>query len=252
MAKHLIVLGHGRGPGGSYAPGGTGNGTNEDEFLNNEFLPALKKYAPSNVDFYTTKDMYQYKEARTITGYDDVTELHLDAASASASGGHVIIYKDYKPDEVDIALRDAVKKYIGLRNGDGFSYRSDLYNLNVFADRGITYRLVELAFVTNANDLRKLRNNLHAYAKSIIEAVTGGKSKGSTVQTQSVDHSKQNLKDTGFKDVAKGSRYEAAVKSLKEKDIMEGYENGEFGVKDNLTRGDFAVVVNRILDYMDK
>lgn len=40
-------------------------------------------------------------------------------------------------------------------------------------ERGIPYRLTELGFINNNDDLRKIRSNLDGIAKSMIEAVTG-------------------------------------------------------------------------------
>lgn len=181
MGKHLIVLGHGRDRKGNYDPGAKGNGTNEDKFLNREFLPHLEKYAPSNVDFYDDENMYANRDALNVKGYDSVTELHLDASN-NGSGGHVIIYKDYSPDKVDKKIRDIVKDIVGVRSGDGFSKRSDLYNVRTFAKRNITYRLVELGFIDNKNDLKKIRDNIDEYARRLMEAITGKKIESKQVQ----------------------------------------------------------------------
>lgn len=210
MGKHLIVLGHGQGP-DNYDPGAKGCGTCEDEFLNKEFLPHLEKHAPSNVGFYTAKNMYEYREALTISGYDTVTELHLDwSPGGQADGGHVIIWKGYEPDKVDLNIRDVVEEYVGLRSGDGISYRSDLFNLNTFAKRGITYRLVELGFINNGSDMKKIRKNINAYAAALITAITG-----SQVQTASInpdaapeptDDGRYRLATGPFKDAASLAR----------------------------------------------
>ncbi|MGJ9381547.1 peptidoglycan-binding protein [Salipaludibacillus sp. CF4.18] len=174
MSKHLIIAGHGLQPNGTVDPGAHGSGTNESEFLREKFIPAMKKYAPDNMDFYTKNNFYGHQLAPSLKGYEQVTELHLDWAK-SASGGHVIIYKDYSPDNVDKAIRDVVKNNVGLRSGDGFSYRSDLYNLNTFASRNITYRLIELGFINNAEDMKKIRGNIDDYAKDLVEAIIGEK-----------------------------------------------------------------------------
>jgi len=180
MAKHLVIAGH-----GGSDPGASGSGTNERDFLRDHFIPAMKKYAPSNMDFHTKDNFFQQRHANSLTGYDEVTELHLDWAKG-ASGGHVIIYKQYKPDAIDKAIRDVIKKRVGLRSGDGFSYRSDLYNLNVFAKRGVTYRLVELGFINNATDMKKIRDNLNGYAKDLVDALTNNKSVKPKTKVKSV------------------------------------------------------------------
>ena len=45
-----------------------------------------------------------------------VIEMHYDAAgSESANGGHVIVHSNYEPDQLDLKLRDVIKKHIGVR-----------------------------------------------------------------------------------------------------------------------------------------
>lgn len=169
----LIVLGHGNGD-----PGATGNGTTEASWLRGNFYASLKKYAAQvgGIDFYES-NMFADRTASTISGYDNVTELHLDAAAASASGGHVIVKSGMGTDATDENLCNVVRNNFGLvaytQPERGFSYRDDLLNLNVFATRGISYRLVELCFITNAKDMAYFFANYDRVAKEIIEAVSG-------------------------------------------------------------------------------
>ena len=181
MAKHLIVYGHGQGD-----PGAVGNGYCERDFTRNVLGPYLEKYARqlknNKVDFYDKSlDMYTQtragRGAYSVSGYASVTELHLDSASPAATGGHVIVKAGFSADSADLRIAQVVKKYVGwwgsVAGTQGISYRNDLLNLNVFANRGISYRLVELGFITNANDVRNLVNNLDAIAKEMIQAITG-------------------------------------------------------------------------------
>ena len=182
MAKHLIVYGHGQGD-----PGAVGNGYCERDFTRNVLGPYLEKYARqlknNTVDFYDKSlDMYTQSRAgrgaySVSTSYASVTELHLDAASPAATGGHVIVKAGFRADSVDLGIAQVVKKYVGwwgsVAGSQGISYRNDLLNLNVFANRGISYRLVELGFITNANDVNRLTSNLDAIAKEMVQAITG-------------------------------------------------------------------------------
>lgn len=173
MAKHLIVLGHGYQPNGKLDPGAVGNGTSEFDFTRGELLPVLRKYATSEIDIYDTqKDMYGYRTATSVSGYASVTEIHLDAASPAATGGHVIYKKGYSPDAQDTAIRNLVVSITGGWN-NGWSARDDLYNLNTFASRGIAYRLVELGFISNASNVNALRKDIDRLGKGLIEAITG-------------------------------------------------------------------------------
>lgn len=189
MAKHLIVCGHGQND-----PGAVGNGTTEREFTRNKLKPAMEKWAKSlksnSIDFYNTSlDMFQQTNAGggaySVNGYHSVTEFHLDAASAAATGGHVIVSSSFKPDSFDLAIAQVVKKHVGwwgsIVANQGISYRNNLLNLNVFAKRGINYRLVELGFITNSTDMSKINSNLDAIAKELVESITGEKIGGEAV-----------------------------------------------------------------------
>lgn len=189
MAKHLIVYGHGQ-----QDPGAGGNGYEERNFTRYTLGPHLEKYAKqlkkNSIDFYDKSlNMYYQTQAgrgayTTSTSYASVSEFHLDAAGSSATGGHVIVSKSFSADKYDLAIAQVVNKYVGwwgsVKGSKGISYRSDLLNLNVYARRGISYRLVELAFITNKTDMQKLVKNIDAVAKEMVEAITGEKLSGST------------------------------------------------------------------------
>ncbi len=184
MQEHLIVLGHGAGD-----PGGVNKelGLNERDWNRNVLLPALKKYAAllenSKVTFYDiTKDMYQQsqlgKGAYTTPKVASVTEIHEDASSnKTATGGHVIISNRFNPDSNDLALANVIKKYSGwwgsVKDKKGINKRDNLYNLNIYADRGQNYRLLELGFITNDKEIQNLTKNVDTLAKDLIAAITG-------------------------------------------------------------------------------
>jgi N-acetylmuramoyl-L-alanine amidase len=46
-------------------------------------------------------------------------------------------------------------------------------NLRVFKNRGIDYRLTELGFISNPNDVAKIRRNIDTIAKQLIQDATG-------------------------------------------------------------------------------
>lgn len=181
---HLFVMGH-----GANDPGAVGSGTSEREFTRNELFPYLQKYAKklkkSEVIFYdVSRNLYTDSKNKQglhniHAGLSSITELHLDAAGIGATGGHVIVHPKKKSYKEDLELANVVKKYNGLWGGvtktKGLSYRQDLLNLNVSHDYDISYRLVEMGFITNYKDVVKLRLNLDKIAKEFIEVVTGEK-----------------------------------------------------------------------------
>ena len=184
MREHLIVLGH-----GANDPGGVNKelGLNERDWNRKVLLPALKKHAAllenSKVTFYDiTKDMYQEsqlgKGAYTTPKVASVTEIHEDASSnKTATGGHVIISNRFNPDSNDLALANVIKNHAGwwgsVKDKKGVNKRDNLYNLNIYADRGQNYRLLELGFITNDKEIQSLTKNVDSLAKDLIQAITG-------------------------------------------------------------------------------
>ncbi|GGI38993.1 N-acetylmuramoyl-L-alanine amidase [Mammaliicoccus stepanovicii] len=182
--KIMIVAGHGYND-----PGAVGNGTNERDFIRANIVDRVANYlkqAGNNVAVYgKDQDMYQdtaYGQQQgnkkdyglywvKSQGYEIVVEFHLDSASASATGGHVIIPSGLAPDSIDKALQAAVKKHVGTIRG--ITERSDLLNCNVAKAEFINYRLVELGFITSTKDMNTIKSNLAAYTKSLAEAIHG-------------------------------------------------------------------------------
>ena len=98
-----------------------------------------------------------------------IIELHMDGASASARGGHVIIKSGYKPDAYDAALAHFIGGFTPGR-ANTIVGRSNLANVNRAAVRGYSYRLLECGFITNQTDLNKFNNNLDTLARGILGA----------------------------------------------------------------------------------
>lgn len=195
MGKHLIVAGH-----GGSDPGAVGNGINERDFTRSQVVDRIASvinntkghtahvYNKKNNMFWDTQlgsgfGMYWAKSQ----GYTTVTEIHLDAASPSARGGHVIVHSNLAPDSIDLGIRNAIQKYVGVRythrGHTGISGRNNLLQVNVAANIGVNYRLVELGFITNSQDVRNIRNNIVALCTDIANAITGSKAASKPVAT---------------------------------------------------------------------
>src|SRR5690625_4665671 len=157
--KHLIVAGH-----GGNDPGAIGNGTNERDFTRNHIIDRVVKYINAtkghSAEVYNKKNnMYVDTQYGTgygmywgkAQGYATVTEYHLDAATPSARGGHVIVYNGFAPDSIDLGIRNALQKYVGIRythkGHSGISGRSDLLQVNVAAEIGVKYSLVDIVVI---------------------------------------------------------------------------------------------------------
>lgn len=181
MAKHLISFGHGYSKAGAYDSGCTHGGFSEQEMVR-RLKPYLKKWAEKaglQVEFYD-QNMFADRSVGNYKGYI-VTEVHLDAPSGY--GGHVIISSQFDPDDTDKRLAAFIAKHfgtVGYVGADGINQRSDLYNLNVCANAGINYRLIELFFLSNDVDRNHYLNDMDAVAKDFVEALAGSEVTGTT------------------------------------------------------------------------
>ncbi len=180
---HLVIAGHGKQRNGTFDPGATGYiKKGEHKYVVEDLFPAIRKHLPKghNVVLFSKYKVSNYGNIVALAKEykaTQITEIHFDAAGSSASGGHVIVHKSFAPDKTDLALRDAIKKMVGVRYShkghEGISGRDNLYNVNATAKAGITYRLIELGFGTNKKDADILTKQVDQYAKELVKAITG-------------------------------------------------------------------------------
>ncbi|MDW3782114.1 N-acetylmuramoyl-L-alanine amidase [Staphylococcus saprophyticus] len=187
--KILIASGHG------YNDPGAENKEmklNERDFIRKYIAPNVQKYlkqAGHTVDLYGGIKQDQNLYTDTAYGerigdnknygmywvhkqkYDVVVELHLDAASASATGGHVIISNHWPADKIDKDINNCLKATVGTIRG--IDPRNDLLNANVAGRLGTNYRLVEMGFITNKNDMNYLKKNYEKFSKELASAING-------------------------------------------------------------------------------
>lgn len=187
MAKVLFIAGHGEQPGGGFDTGAVGGiSLGEHRYMEQKLFPAIKKFLPQGADvaFYSEHDCYAYgdivAQARKYGNDTIVIECHYDATgNATAKGGHVIVWKGFEPDMYDIALRDALKNSIGIfasykhHGHAGISGRDDLANASRTANSGVNWRLLELGFCTNPQDVDYMLNRVDDIAKAIVQALFG-------------------------------------------------------------------------------
>ncbi len=202
MTKILLVAGHGQGD-----PGASGGGFNEATTMR-QLVSRIKQLIPDKVDCYDqTKDCYRQNGLAT-TNYQNVIEFHMDGATnPNACGGHVIIAAGFSPDNLDTRLKEVIKNHIGIWAGTptGFSLRNDLQNLNVAAQRGIAYRLLELGFITNGGDRSKAIGDMETLAKALATTISGG----------SVSNQKQSVTGKTVTVAAHASHWSSSSKGTK-------------------------------------
>lgn len=206
--KILIVSGHG------YADvGAVGNGTNERDFIRKYIAPNVQKYlkqAGHTVNLYGGSKQDQNMYTDTAYGerlgdtknygmywvkqqkYDVVVELHLDAAGASASGGHVIISNQWPADKIDKDINNCLKATVGTIRG--INPRNDLLNTNVSGRLNINYRLVEMGFITNKKDMDYLKKNYDKFSKELAGAINGKPIGGTSAGNKKAPQTRWNWK----------------------------------------------------------
>ena len=97
-----------------------------------------------------------------------MTELHFNSFNTQAYGTEVLIKDGFTPDKTDNALKNVLEKYFKAR---GFKFVDWLYNANVMAKTGISYRLIEICFIDNNDDMAIFEKNKQAIAREIMEAI---------------------------------------------------------------------------------
>ena len=179
MSEYVIIAGHGRNRDGSWDSGAIGfDGTQEANYVRDKIIANMKKYVPNDKKFrfVTDRNVYNYGSMADYKG-KVVVEVHLDAFTPAARAGHVIIHADYAPDSIDLAIRDVIAKYVGVRYNHkghkGISGRADLKNPNLAKNNKINYRLIECAFISNKQDMDLLNKNLDAFCRDLVKAICG-------------------------------------------------------------------------------
>ena len=164
---HLfIIAGHGAGD-----PGATGNGYTEAERVR-ALASRISALGGSNVTIAdTSRNWYADNGISKLSIPKDyqIIELHMDSASASARGGHVIINGKYKADQYDNALAKMISGIFPGRSQIVVG-RTDLANPTRAAAKGYPYRLMECGFITSATDVKIFNSRMDDIARGILQA----------------------------------------------------------------------------------
>lgn len=181
MAHLFVIAGHGAGD-----PGACGNGFTEAERVR-ALAARIGAIGGANVtlgDF--NRDYFADNGISRLNIPKDwqIVELHMDSASPAAKGGHVIVKAGFAPDKYDTALANFIG---GILPGRAklIVGRNDLANPNRAAVKGYGYRLVEVGFITNANDVSVFNNRMDDIARGILGAfeIKGGTAQAPTKPT---------------------------------------------------------------------
>lgn len=182
--KLFVICGHGAGD-----PGACANGYEEAERVR-VLGKKIKELGGSSVtlgdvnrDYYADNGISRLNLSKDY----QIIELHMDRASVSARGAHIIIWHEFKPDDYDNALASFLCGMFPGRSTK-IAKRSDLANPARAAAKGYGYRLAECGFISNKEDLNLFNNNIEKIAKGILEAfgisASGASSSGKKTVSQ--------------------------------------------------------------------
>ena len=168
----LVICGHGQGKTG-YDAGAVNRSLNITEAEKVRELASLMKQHATKTHFITDKNVYDFRNIASISkGYESVTELHFNSFNGQAQGTEVLIKEGFTPDSLDTGLKNVLEKYFKAR---GFKLVDWLYNANAMANTGISYRLIEICFIDNNNDMAIYEKNKYAIARELMEVIEGRK-----------------------------------------------------------------------------
>lgn len=165
--KIFYIAGHGAGD-----PGAVGCNYEEAERVRT-FGKRLKELGGDAVELSDfNRDYYKDSGISRLTINPKeyaILEGHMDAGAATARGGHVIINSAYDPDEYDKNLAEMLGEKLPGRS-ELIVKRNNLLNLNLSAQRGYNYRLVEFGFITNFEDVKIFREEMDDIVYGVLSA----------------------------------------------------------------------------------
>lgn len=179
MTHIFVIAGHGAGD-----PGASGNGYTEAERVR-ALAAKIKAYGGDAVTVGdTSRNWYADNGISTlsISKSWQIIELHMDSASASARGGHVIINSGFEPDKYDTALAAFISGILPGR-AQTIVKRNDLANPKRAAAKGYPYRLLECGFISNTQDVKIFNGKTDEIAKGILNVFGIGTSDSGSTDT---------------------------------------------------------------------
>ena len=229
MTKLFVIAGHGAGDSGA-----CGNGYEEAERVR-ALAQRIKDFGGDNVILGDFSRNYYADGGINYLGISTdipIVELHMDSASASARGGHVIIQAGIGgADDWDRNLESLITRIFPGR-ANTLVERDDLANPWRAYQNGYNYRLVENGFISNYDDVQTFNSRLDELAKGYLQAfgiIAGDAPAPAPVPAPSID-----IDDSPTVGEFEGGAYRCNVDVLNvrtapglDSDVVATYYNGE-------------------------
>lgn len=180
----------------------------------------------------TAEDLNKRARISNQANADAFVSIHLNSfGNPNTNGMEVFSYSGANTPELAKAVHEEMRKDKALYTADRGTKTADYA---VLRETYCIACLVELAFISNDEDAKRVRDNIDAYAKAIARGIMkylGIKPK----------ENKQDKKNKGSK------LYQADIDSLKAKGITTGERPD-----DPITRGEAFALINRMINYVKK
>lgn len=190
-AKVLILSGHGQGDAG--AVGIYGSKTYYEYLLTREFASLIKQklsaYPTINVTLYNQNyDLYQVMSGKKngpvpkLTDYDYILEVHFNATGYSAKdskgdgqykGVGMYVNSAKKNTAIDQQIVKAISRtgFPIWGRGNGIFTSSGLFNAKICQGKGVSYGLLETAFIDDRDDITFYNKNKVKMAEAAASAI---------------------------------------------------------------------------------
>lgn len=194
---------------------------------------------------------------------EEVSEDYLNSLSADGIeefNGEFFSDTYDTPADVEDAMRELMAFYtIKYYKDDGYGHVEEFLDRYEDVYEGNDFDLDDIHKVKNKNkfystflnksadNLSQLKRNFNSVLSDMIGGNGGGSSSGGTVTSGNdypvVPVVPPTPPQTGFADMADASWANTAVNTLKDKNIISGYEDNTFKPKQNITRAEFAQLI---------
>lgn len=169
MSKHCIILGHGDGDNGATGVNNTERGY---LLLLGKHLRDIIKDNNLHITLIDNRNVYGKREfgknSEWYTKFETVTELHFNAFNKTARGSEVLFGAGLKPDTLDNRFKEYLSRFWKWRR---FLDTDNIYNCRMAKKHKINYRLVEICFCDNQEDMSIFNRDVLSHAVNIIKCI---------------------------------------------------------------------------------
>lgn len=234
MTKIILDAGH-----GGSDPGAVGNGLRESDIALSVTQKVGNILKSSGVDVIYTRTTDTKVELSTRTELANKAKADLFVSiHANAGGGtgtETLVYsRESKAEKLAQNVQKNIINTLPLKDR-GVKLRPDLW---VLRKTNMPSILVELAFIDNTNDALLLKNKQTEFAQAISNGIL------KYLGLEEIDMAK-------FTDTVNHWAVEY-IEEISDLGIIKGYEDNTFKPDNPISRAEMAVIIKRVLDYINK